>query len=54
MATVALPDETSSAQKACLRLYSAIANYVVKRFVTEENIAAVDVGIETSKRQGLM
>lgn len=39
---VALPTETALAREGCLKLYSAIANYLLKQYAAVDNIAVLD------------
>lgn len=48
-----LPTRTAKAQEGCLALYSAIFNYLLKRYATKKNIATVDDDIQTFKQQDL-
>lgn len=57
MTHVALPTRTVRTQGGCLKSYSAIINYLFKRYMTDENIAtdhADDAKICAFKQESLM
>lgn len=46
-ARMTLPPETAKPKEGCLTLFSAIANYLLKRYSTDNNIGTVDANIRS-------
>lgn len=52
-ARIALPTEAAKSKKGCFTSFSAIVNYLVKRFPTNDNLATADTDIRNFKQSRL-